>query len=140
MRAHTRGAVGDRAFQGAAGAFVHILDCKGVLDRGDPRHRASIASLLRGAAVDDARFVEMDVGLDKASADEPPGSVVAVAFGGESRSDRGNSAGLNADIHEARCRGAGESSIAQDQIHCFILLRHAVSKPALPHHRRPRVV
>ncbi len=76
MRAHARGAVLDAPFQRLARAFVHILDRHGVLHVGHALHGVVVASLFRRAAIDDARLVEVDVGLDQPAAAQAPLGVV----------------------------------------------------------------
>ena len=66
LRAHAGGAVHDALLEGALGARAHVLDRHVFLERRDALDRAERAALLRRAAVDDARLVEMDVGLDQA--------------------------------------------------------------------------
>ena len=132
MGAHPRRAVRDRVFEGTAGALMHVLDRDSMLDRGDPRHRLGIAPLFRRAAVDDPRLVEMDMGLDESGADQPSGGVVGLALGRQIGSDCRDPAVLDPDIDEARRGGAGDSGVAQDQIHGFILLWHAAPRPTLP--------
>src|SRR5262249_53710856 len=61
LGAHAGRAMLDAVLERARGARAHILDRHALLERRDAFHRAQLFTLLRRAAVDDARFVEMDV-------------------------------------------------------------------------------
>ena len=80
------------------GARVHVLDRHVLLERRDADHGAERGALLRRAAVDDARLVEMDVGLDQAGTGEPPLGVVACGVGARAALDRDDAAALDADV------------------------------------------
>jgi len=121
MGAHARRAVEDRLLQRRPGTGMDILDRHRVLDRGDARDRARVTPDLRRAAVDDAGFVEMDVGLDKAAADEAPAAVVGLGGRREIRLERDDASVGDADIERRRARRAGrrigKPRIAKDQVH-----------------------
>ncbi len=71
----------------------------------------------RSAAVDDAGFIEVDVGLDKPAAHQPAKGVIACSFGGEPRLDRNDTAVLDANIDKAIRGMIDNSGVANDQIH-----------------------
>ena len=119
MRAHARRAEEDAFFERAPGALVHVLDREALLDRGDARHGLCIAPALGRAAVDDARLVEMDVGLDKAGAEEPPGRVVILGRGRKAAFDGGDAPLLDADVDGAALGIIDEDGVSDDEIHDF---------------------
>ena len=51
----------DALLERALGAHAHVLDRHAGLGQGDALDQAQVAPLLRRAALDDARLVEMDV-------------------------------------------------------------------------------
>ena len=67
---------------------------------------AVLAALLRRAAVDDARLVEMDVGLDQAGTGEVALGVVHFAVGRKIALDRGDAALVDADSNGGSPDGA----------------------------------
>jgi hypothetical protein len=69
LRAHARGTVQDAFLERARGAHARILDRERPLQRRDPLDRVDLARLLGRAALDDARLVEVDMGLDQAVLD-----------------------------------------------------------------------
>src|SRR5206468_2354062 len=72
MRAHARGTVADAFLYGARGALDDVLDREAVLDRRHALHREMRIALGRAfASLEDAGLVEMDMGVDKARADQP---------------------------------------------------------------------
>src|SRR5262245_65487908 len=96
---------------------MHVLDGHVRLQRRDALHRAERASLLRGAAVDDARLVEMDMGLDEARADEMAGGIEACGIGREARRDHGDAAALDADVKGPVLRTVERAGIADAEVH-----------------------
>ena len=116
LRAHARGAVLDAFFQRRRRARVHVLDRHGLLDRRDAEHRAELGALLRRAAVDDARLVEMDVALDQAGTGQQALGVVDRRVGGDIAPDGGDAAVCNADVE--RLAGAViKPRVADDEVH-----------------------
>jgi len=70
LRAHAGRPVQDAFFQRVGGARVDVLDRPGLLHRRDALDRIDLARLLGRASLDDARLIEMDVGLDQSAAAE----------------------------------------------------------------------
>ena len=119
MGAHAGGAVADALLDGARGALGHVLDGEGVLDGRHTLHREVRDALgLVLAARQDARLVEMDVGLDEAGADQPAAALhLVLGAAAELRRDRGDAAVLHADVGGRLIRLAvGKPHIAQDEI------------------------
>src|SRR6185503_14145488 len=116
LRAHARRAVQDAVLERARGACADVLDRHALLDRRHAQDRAQGAALLRGAALDDARLVQVDVGLDEPRTGEPPFRIEARPFGREPRRDRRDPAVLDADIHRGAAAGP---RVANDEIQAF---------------------
>ena len=100
MGAHARGAVADALLDRAGGALGDVLDREGVLDGRDALHGEMRDALGLGvAAAEDARLVEMDVGLDEARADQPAAALdLFLGAAAQPRRDRSDAAVLHADI------------------------------------------
>ena len=100
MGAHAGGAVADALLDRARGALGDVLDREGVLDGRDPLHGEMRKALgLAVAARQDARLVEMDVGLDEAGADQPAAALhLFLGAAAQPRRDRGDAAVLHADV------------------------------------------
>ena len=129
LRAHAGGAVLDAVLERVRGARAHILNRHALLQRRDALDRAELAALLRRAAVDDARLVEMDVRLDQARADEVPPGVIDLRLGGQAALDRGDAALRDADIHGSVRGTIGEPRVADDEVHSFMRGRIFCGKP-----------
>jgi hypothetical protein len=76
----------------------------------------------RFATVDDAGFVEMDVGFDKPGTNQPASRVINGPLGREFGFDRDDAALLDADIAKATAKGVtlgmiGNPGVANNQIH-----------------------
>ena len=65
MRAHVHGAVHERLLDGIAGARIDVVHREAGLDRGNAPHVIGAAVRRRRAAVENARFVEVDMRLDQ---------------------------------------------------------------------------
>ena len=111
MGAHARGAVADALLDGRRCALDHVLDREGVLHGRDALHREMRTALGRVlAAAEDARLVEMDVGLDEAEqTSRPPPLHFFLGAAAELRRDGGNAAILHADVGR-RLIGLGVAS------------------------------
>ena len=117
LRAHAGYAVLDAFFECFLCALVYILHRHRRLDRRHAEHRAELAALLRRAAVDDARLVEMDVGFDQAGAGEVALRVIDLAVRGEVFPDRNDATLVEADVERLPVLAVGEPGIADDQVH-----------------------
>jgi hypothetical protein len=117
MGAHSSRAVRNAFLERSAGPGADVLDREVPLHRGHPLDDMGLSLGFRFAAVDDARFVEVDVGLDKSAAYQPAAGIIACAFGGEPRLDRHDAPALDADIDKTIRAMIGHSGVANDQIH-----------------------
>ena len=117
MGAHGGAAMGDRSLKRRARAPVHILDREPRLHRRDPLHVIH-AAIGRGfGSVEDARLVEMDVGLDQAAGDEAGFDIEALAAVGEARLDGRDPTIGDPDVPQRRIRiVSNDPRIAQYQI------------------------
>jgi hypothetical protein len=95
---------------------VHVVGCEAALGLGGLGDGLVEVALLRLNAIEDAGFVEMDVGLDKAGRDQAAGKINGFAFGREFRLDDGNAARRNADVGQPLL-GADSSGISENEIH-----------------------
>src|SRR6185503_9994939 len=116
LRAHARRAVQDAVLERARGARADVLDRHALLERRHAQDRAQGAALLRRAALDDARLVQVDVGLDEARTGKPTLRIEARPLGREPRRDRRDPAVLDADIHRGAAAGP---RVANDEIQAF---------------------
>src|SRR5262245_3731594 len=98
LRTHPSRAVLDALLDRTLGPRAHILDGHARLQRRHALHRAELATLLRRAALDDARLVEMDVCLDQAGANQVAFGVIDLGLGRKSGLDGDDAAALDADI------------------------------------------
>src|ERR1700730_14062197 len=117
MGAHSGRAVRNAFLERSAGPGADVLDREVSLHRGHPLDDMGLSLGFRFAAVDDAGFVEVDVGLDKPAAHQPAARVIASSFGGEPRLNRDDTPVLDADIDKAIRGMIGNSGVANDQIH-----------------------
>ena len=107
--AHVHRAVEDALLQGLRGPRMDVLHREPGLDRGHALHVVAGAAGGRGAPVDDARLVEVDVGLDEAGGDEAAFEVEGVGLGTDLRLDGGDPAAGDPDVHRRGVRpGAGD--------------------------------
>ena len=124
VRADARRAVFDTAFERLLRARVNVLDREGGLHRLHAAHVVRLAAArLRRATVDDPRLVEMNVGLDQASAAEAPRGIVRGRIGLDSRLDRLDPPAGKADVDEVTIRGCRQARIANDEIEHWHLPR-----------------
>src|SRR5262249_15796933 len=115
--AHAGGAMLDALLQRALGARTHVLDRHAFLEGLYAGDRAIPAALLRRAALDDARFVEVDVAFDQPGAGEVPLSIVDVALRGEPGLNGCNTPMFHADIDRRIACPIGKTRVADNQIH-----------------------
>ena len=99
MRAHVGDAVENALLQRFFGPGVHVLHREPGLDRGHALHVVTGAARGRGASFDDARLVEVDVGLDEAGGDEAAVEIKSVGFGPDFGFDCGDPAAGHPDVH-----------------------------------------
>ena len=113
----------DTLFERAFSARANVFDRHALLQRRDAYNRTQRAVILWRTAVDNARFVEMDVGLDQASARQAALGIVHLGDRIQPGRYRGDTAALNADIHRLMVvRTIGKPGIADYEIHPFSLL------------------
>src|SRR5262249_8764116 len=117
LRAHAGGAVDDAALQRLLRPPPDVLDRHVLLERRDALHRAQPGPLLRRAAVDDARLVEMDMALDQARAGKAPARVVALRVGVQPALDGDDAALVDADVERAVGDAVGQQRVADDEVH-----------------------
>ena len=116
LRAHVRRAVEDALFQRAPRALIDIVRRKGALRLGDLPDGFFQVALLRLAAVENAGFVEMNMGLDETRRDQAPLEIDFPAIRGKPRLDRRDALSVDADV-ECRAVAADDASVAQNEIH-----------------------
>ena len=99
VRAHVGDAVENAPLQRLGGPCVHVLHREPGLDRGYALHVVAGTARGRGAALDDARLVEVDVGLDETGGDQAAVEIEGVGRGSDLRLDCRDSAAGDPDIH-----------------------------------------
>ena len=104
MRAHMGRALQDRLLQRARRAGVDVLGREAGLGLGGFGDRFVKIALVRFDAIEDAGFVEMNVGLDKAGRHQTAAEIDGFALGGETRLDRGDLAAGDADVGQFAAR------------------------------------
>ena len=77
------------------------------------------AALLRRAAVDDARLVDVDVALDEARTGEPGPGIVGGRLCGKPAADCGNLSAGNSNVQGAVGETVGNESVADNEIHAL---------------------
>ena len=98
LRSHAGRAMLDAFLEGARRPRTHVLDRHALLQGRDALDRAELAALLRRAAVDDARLVEVDVGFDQAGTGEMSLGIIDIGVGGKSALDRDDATAFDTDI------------------------------------------
>ena len=115
--AHVGDAVENALLQGLGGPRVDVLHRESRLDRGHPLHVVPGAARGRCAPVDDARLVEVDMGLDESGRYQPAAEVERVGGGLDVRVDGRDPAAGNADVHRRHVRvGTSDSSFSEYEI------------------------
>ena len=109
MGAHVSDAVENALLQRLRGPGVHVLHREPGLHRGHALHVVAGPTRGRRATLDDARLVEVDVGLDKAWRDEAAIGIEGVGIGSHLTLDGDDPAVGNSDVH-GRCAGRGASN------------------------------
>ena len=116
--AHVGRAVHQAALQGVARARVHVLHREAGLHRRDALHVVALAALRRRAAIDDARLVEVDVGLDQAGRKKASAGLDTLGVGVDARGlHDGDAPTGDADVlHRRAGRRAGDAGFVDDEI------------------------
>jgi hypothetical protein len=115
-------AVEDALFQRAPRALIDIVRREGALRLGDLPDGFFQMALLRLAAVENAGFVEMNMGLDETRRDQPALEIDLLGFCGKPRLDRRDAFAFYADV-ERRVVAAHDPGVAQDEIHGLLVVR-----------------
>ena len=121
LRAHMRRAVEDAFLQRLLRARVDVFRGEALLGTRDLLDRFLQIALLGPAAIENARLVEMDMGLDQPGADQPAAEIDRLAVGRELLLDDGDPAALDADIGRLLF-GADHSGVSQDQVHVSLIV------------------
>ena len=116
LRAHVRRAVEDRPLQRDLGAGVDVLGREQLLLPGHLADRLLQVAALGLAASQDARLVEVDVGLDEARRHQATAEVEGLTVGGELRLNDGDAALVDADVG-CDALVPDHAGIAQDEVH-----------------------
>ena len=109
--AHVGDAVENALLQRLGGPGVHVLHRESGLDRGHPLHVVPGPARGRGAPIDDARLVEVDVGLHETGGNEAAVDVECIDLGLDPGLDGGDSTAGDSDVDE-RCVGSGDAGSA----------------------------
>ena len=115
--AHVGGALQDALLQGPHGALAHLLGLEaplGLRHLGDGLVQRSLDGL---AAIEQARLVQVDVGLDEPRRDEASADVDLFALGSESGLDGDDAPALDPDVHRRVVLRAGNQRISENQVH-----------------------
>jgi hypothetical protein len=136
MGTHAGGAVADALLDRARCALGDVLDRESVLDGRDPLHGEMRKALgLAFTARQDARLVEMDVGLDEAGADQPAAALhLFLCAAAQLGLYRGDAAVLHADVGR-RLIGLriGQPHVTQHEIEIHRKRSSPLSARMLPH-------
>ena len=117
MRAHVGGTLENTLLERSDGAFAHLLGLKCLLRLGHLLDGLFQRAFLRLATIEQARLVEMNVGLDEAGRDQPALGVDLLSFRREVRLDGSDAAALDPDVDRRPPLVAGDASVSEDQIH-----------------------
>ena len=117
MGAHMGRALQDGLFQRADRTLTNLLGLEVPFRLGDLGHRFFQGTFLGLAAVQQARFVEMDVRLDEARRDEPARDVQLRSVGRQTAFDGDKLAVLDGYIDRRAVLVAGDPCVAQYEIH-----------------------
>ena len=135
MRAHMGGALQDRLFKRAHGTGMNILGREhGLRPRGFGDRLFDVA-LFRLHTIKDARFVEMDVGLDEARRNQPTAEIDDLTLSGEAGRDRGDPSTGDADVGQL-VLGAEAPRVLENDVHYFLARSTIPNHNAAP--RSPR--
>ena len=137
MRAHVGRALQDRLLERAHGAGMNVLRGERRLGLGRLRDRLFEVAALGPAAVEDARFVEMDVGLDETGRHQATAQIDGLAFSGEARFDGGDVPAGDADIGQF-VLGADAPRVPENEVHGGLSSRGCASVTVRSRDRRDR--
>ena len=116
MGAHVRGALQDRLLQRAHGAGVDVLRRESGLGLGGLGNGLVEVALVRLDAIEDAGFVEMNVGLDETRRHQPAAEIDGFAVGRKARFDGGDPPIGDADVGQFML-GADAARVSKNEIH-----------------------
>ena len=115
--AHVGDAVQDAPLQGLRGPRVDVVDREPRLDRGHPLHVVAGPARGRGAPLDDARLVEVDVGLDESGGDQAAVDVEGLGIRPDLRLDGDDPIAGEPDVHQRRVRiRAGDAGPVEHEV------------------------
>jgi hypothetical protein len=98
LSAHVCRAIEDGALQRDFGALIDVFRREQLLLFGDLGNGLFEVTPFRAASPEDARLIEVDVGLDEAWRDQPSGEIQLFAFRRKVWCDGGDASFVNADI------------------------------------------
>ncbi len=101
-------------------ALTHVIGLKRLLGLRDLTDRFFKGSFLGGAAVQQAGFVEVDVGLDKAGRNEAAVDVDLLTGRGKVWLDRGDAALVDAYVDHRPSLLVRDAGISQNEIHVVL--------------------
>ena len=114
---HVGGPLKDALLQRPDGALAHVFGLEILLCLRHLPDGLLQRSLHGLAAVEQARLVEMNVGLDEPGRDKTPPDVDLLAFGREPALDGGDAPALDSDVDRRLAFLAGNQRISENQIH-----------------------
>ena len=115
MRAHARRALQDRLFERPLRTRINVLFGESALGRGDRGNGVIERAACGPAAIENAGFIEMNMGFDKSRQYQPAADILARGRIRQLRLDRRDQPVLDADI-DARLLAAGDAALAQNKI------------------------
>jgi hypothetical protein len=111
------GPVEDALLESPLAARIDVLGRERFLSLGNLADRLVEITLLRLAPVEDAGFIEMDVGLDEARGDEAPLDVELSPLSSEVRLKRDDPPTVDTNVRRACAGRLGDACIPKDEIH-----------------------
>ena len=125
---HVGGAVAQALLEGPDRTFAAVLGGELLLDLRDLLDRFFEIAAPRLAALEDARLVEVNVGLDEAGADEASADVQDLRVRRDVRFHGRDPAVLDADVEWIAVGACGNACVSQNEVHGFS--RGAAFRPA----------
>ena len=120
VSAHVGSALEDALLQSLFGALAHVPGLKQLFCLRHLSDGFVQRSLLGPAAVQQAGFVQVDVGFDEAGRNQAPADIDLLSVRGEAWLDGGDAAPLDADVHRRPVLLARDSPVSQDEIHVVL--------------------